>query len=330
MTDKGVFAFQAGADDAGRRLDVVIAGRIMDCSRSAAADLIRQQAVAVNGKTAKASYLVRNGDAIQGSRPSLPTARVDPEPIALDILFEDDALLVIHKPPGMVVHPAPGHYTGTLVNALLHHCPSLAAGSGQGRPGIVHRLDKDTSGTLVVAKTGVALTRLATAFKARHITKTYLALVHGVPKAASGTICLPIGRHPFDRKRMSTLSRHAREARSHWRLREAFRATALLEVGLETGRTHQIRVHLAAVGHPVVGDPVYGPGRKAGGADLVTNRAGRQMLHAWRLGFGHPLTGVPLVFESPLPGDMAGLLEKLRDQETAHSSSPIADRRGSS
>lgn len=319
MPDPGVFAFQVSGDDAGKRLDVFIAGRLTDCSRSAAAELIRRQAVTVNGQTAKASYHVRSGDRIHGARPSLPPSRIVPEPIALDILFEDDALLVINKPPGLVVHPAPGHFTGTLVNALLHHCPTLAAGSPEGRPGIVHRLDKDTSGTLVVAKTGSVLTRLAAAFKARHIAKTYLALVHGVPKEASGTICLPIGRHPFDRKRMSTRSRHGREARSHWRLREGLAATALLEVDLETGRTHQIRVHLAAVGHPVVGDPVYGPGRKAGVTDLVINRAGRQMLHAWRLGFDHPLTGAPMVFESALPADMADLLNALRAQNKAHS-----------
>jgi len=317
MPDPGVFAIQAGEDDAGKRLDVVIAAKLPDFSRSAAADLIRQQAVTINGRPAKASTTVRLGDRIHGNRPPRPVPSYGPEPIGLDILFEDEALLVINKPPGLVVHPAPGHFTGTLVNALLHHCPELTQSDADGRPGIVHRLDKDTSGTLVVAKTGTALLNLASQFKSRRIDKTYLALVHGVPKAASATIRLPIGRHPVDRQRMSTHSRHGREAVSHWRLCETFAGAALLEVDLETGRTHQIRVHLAASGHAVVGDALYGPGKKAGTGKDILKGASRQMLHAWRLGFAHPLSGDPMAFESPLPADMAGLIDVLRDQGKA-------------
>jgi 23S rRNA pseudouridine1911/1915/1917 synthase len=312
MPESGVYAIQAGSDDAGKRLDVVIAAQLPECSRAAAANLVRRRNVQVNGQTAKASYRVRPGDRIHVDRPSPPPPFWGPEAIDLDILFEDQSLLVINKPPGLVVHPAPGHSTGTVVNALLHHCPMLTQDTTSGRPGIVHRLDKDTSGTMVIAKTYMALLDLASQFKARSIAKTYLAIVHGMPKAERGQIDFAIGRHPVDRKRMSIHSRRARGALSIWHVRERFGIAALVEVQPATGRTHQIRVHLAAVGHPVVGDLVYGSGPKGGRGRGLLDQAPRQMLHAWRLGFVHPQSHAPMSFEAPLPADMQQLLEQLR------------------
>jgi 23S rRNA pseudouridine1911/1915/1917 synthase len=229
---------------------------------------------------------------------------------------------VINKNPGLVVHPAPGHYSGTLVNALLYHCPDLSGVGGEIRPGIVHRLDKNTSGTLVVAKTASAHEDLARQFKDRRVQKKYLALVFGEMTATAGTIELPIGRHPVDRKRMSTKSRKGRKAKTAWRVRKQFRGMTLLELDLKTGRTHQIRVHCAAVGHAIIGDPVYCPRKYlkklpqhlANITDDVFNSiksVQRQMLHAWKLGFVHPHTGDWMVFESPLPADMREILHKL-------------------
>jgi 23S rRNA pseudouridine1911/1915/1917 synthase len=221
---------------------------------------------------------------------------------------------VINKPPGLVVHSAPGHFSGTLVNALLHHCPDLGAIGAEIRPGIVHRLDKDTSGTLVVAKNAATLEHLAVQFKNRTVIKDYLALVHGEMSADSGTIRLPVGRHPVDRKRMSTHSRKGREAETGWRVVRRLGGFTLLELRLKTGRTHQIRVHCAAIQRPIVGDPVYG--RRKVAADHVEIHAllasvGRQMLHAWRLEIVHPCRGERMAFESPLPEDMGRLIEKL-------------------
>jgi 23S rRNA pseudouridine1911/1915/1917 synthase len=231
--------------------------------------------------------------------------------------------VVINKPPGLVVHPAPGHYSGTLVNGLLYHCPDLGGIGSELRPGIVHRLDKDTSGTLVVAKDGAALEGLNAQFKARTVQKTYLALVHGAMPAAEGTIRLPIGRHPVDRKRMSVASRKTRPAETGWRVRSRFSGFTLLELDLKTGRTHQIRVHCAAVHHPIVGDPVYGKRSTASRSlakpprsdeiNALLTGAHRQMLHAWRLGFVHPYNGLPVHFESPLPEDMQTLIDRLQD-----------------
>jgi 23S rRNA pseudouridine1911/1915/1917 synthase len=213
-----------------------------------------------------------------------------------------------------VVHPAPGHACGTLVNALLNHCPDLGGIGAELRPGIVHRLDKDTSGTLVVAKNAVAIDNLSAQFKNRSVRKDYLALVRGEMAADSGAIRLPIGRHPEDRKRMSTRSRKSREAETVWRVARRWRGCTLLELHLKTGRTHQIRVHCAAIGRPIVGDSVYG--RRKATADSVEIQAlfasaRRQMLHAWRLEVAHPRTGEPMRFESPLPEDMERLIAKL-------------------
>lgn len=242
-----------------------------------------------------------------------------PEPLSLDILFEDPDLLVINKPAGMVVHPAAGHSSGTLVHGILYHCPDLEGIGAERRPGIVHRLDKDTSGILVVAKNGRAHHDLSRQFKARNIQKFYLALVAGAPKSDRGSIELAVGRHPVERKKMSTRSNRGRDALTLWHIRERFAGATLLDVELKTGRTHQIRVHCQAMGFPIVGDPTYGwkgASKKiaAGNTALQATfkNVKRQMLHAYRLGFSHPIDGRMLSFEAPLPEDMAELLDQLR------------------
>jgi 23S rRNA pseudouridine1911/1915/1917 synthase len=237
-----------------------------------------------------------------------------PESIPLDIVYEDSDLIVIDKRAGMVVHPAPGHPTGTLVNALLHHCDDLAGVGGVARPGIVHRLDRGTSGILVVAKTDEAHRRLAEQFHDHTIERVYRALVRGTPRADSGRVDQAIGRHPKDRKRMSVRGAAMREAHTAWRVDRRFSRSrhALLDVMPETGRTHQIRVHLASVGLPIVGDPVYGKSR--GRAQSID----RPALHAAALGFTHPTSKQTLRFEAPLPADFAKLLESLERREQVH------------
>jgi 23S rRNA pseudouridine1911/1915/1917 synthase len=323
MSFNGGFTILADDSDVGRRLDVVLASRLPECSRSLAASLITRRHILIDGQPKKPGYRLKSGDEIRGRIPPPAQVLYQPEPIPLQILFEDPNIVVINKQPGLVVHPAPGHHCGTLVNALLYHCPDLQSIGGEIRPGIVHRLDKDTSGTMVVAKTAAALEKIARQFKQRKTQKTYLAIVHGEMDAAEGVIKLPIGRHLKDRKRMSTTSRKTRAAETHWRVQKRFKGFALLELDLKTGRTHQIRVHCAAIDHPVVGDPVYRPRRRWGKfvktflagsnsmADVITP-VNRQMLHAWRLGFSHPATGEFMTFESPLPRDMATLLEELK------------------
>ena len=243
-----------------------------------------------------------------------------PEAIPLTILYEDSSLLVIDKPAGMVVHPAAGHAGGTLVNALLHHCRDLSGIGGVLRPGIVHRLDKGTSGLLVAAKSDAAHWGLAGQFKRHEVKKTYLALVYGNPRADGGRIEAAVGRHPTDRKKMSTQSRRGRDAVSLWRVRERFGPAALLlEVDIETGRTHQIRVHLTDLGYPVVGDRVYGGAGRIRSVEDAAIRSrmkelDRQALHAWRLSFIHPVTGEALSFSSPLPEDIASLCAFLKER----------------
>jgi 23S rRNA pseudouridine1911/1915/1917 synthase len=311
--------FTIESDTAGQRLDTFIAGCLDDCSRSHAGLLIRQGFIRVNGQCCKAGYRVKTNDSITATLPPpIPTDLVA-EPLSLDILFEDRDLLIINKPADLVVHPAAGHSTGTLVHGILYHCPDLEGIGMEKRPGIVHRLDKDTSGILVVAKNGRAHMDLSRQFKVRSIEKHYLALVVGSPKSSQGRIDLPVGRHPVERKKMSTLSNRGREALTLWRIRERFEGATLLDVELRTGRTHQIRVHCQAMGFPIVGDPVYG-GKgasrniAAGNSALQTafKSVQRQMLHAWRLGFSHPADGRALSFEAPLPADMALLLDHLR------------------
>jgi 23S rRNA pseudouridine1911/1915/1917 synthase len=313
------FEFTIEAPDEGKRLDLLICAHAPGCARTLSAKLIRSGSVHVDGHVKKAGYRVRMGEKVSGIIPLPVPASFEPEPIALSVLYEDTTIIVINKQPGIVVHPAPGHRNGTLVNAILHHCPGIEAIGGEIRPGIVHRLDRDTSGTLVIAKNAVAMKHLADQFRDRHVQKEYLALVWGCVARDCGTISLPIGRHPVDRKRMSTVSRKTRIAETHWQVESRFDQVSLLRVRIRTGRTHQIRVHCAAMHHPVIGDSVYG-GRNLGAKYPPASPAvraaiesiGRQMLHAWRLGFTHPVSGKEMMFESPLPSDMTFLLETLR------------------
>jgi len=284
---------------------------VIGCSRSMSANFIRDGQIRVQNEIKKPGYRVKAGDVISGCIPAPEPIACEPEAIALNILHEDDEIVVVSKPAGMVVHPAPGHLSGTLVNAILYHCPKLEGIGGKIRPGIVHRLDKDTSGILVVAKTAAAQAHLSAQFKDRTLQKTYLALVLGRMKTSSGVIDLPIGRHPVDRKKMSVQSKRNRDARTLWRVKELFDATSFLEIEIKTGRTHQIRVHCASMQHPVVGDVVYGY-RNSDHLPDVLKTVSRQMLHAWRMAFTHPATGEKIDLESPIPEDMLQVLNRLR------------------
>jgi 23S rRNA pseudouridine1911/1915/1917 synthase len=284
--------FQVEPPNSGDRLDHFLASNVNGLSRSRLQDLIKQGHVKLNGLIVKPGARLRAGDSIILREPPPIPSNAEAEDIALRVLFEDEDLIVIDKPPGLVVHPAAGHQTGTLVNALLHHCQTLSGIGGEQRPGIVHRLDKDTSGCLVAAKSDSAHQALARQFAGREVTKIYLALAAGRFARRSGVIEESIGRHPVQRKKMAIVTR-GRAARTDYRVLADIEGGALVECTLHTGRTHQIRVHLKHLGHPVLGDEVYG-------------RRGaypRQMLHAWKLGFAHPRTGAPLSFESPLPKD---------------------------
>ncbi|MDA8124198.1 MAG: RluA family pseudouridine synthase [Deltaproteobacteria bacterium] len=312
-------AFSVLPEEAGQRLDLFLTRKAPELSRARIQKAIDEGCVRVNDRLVPASRKLKAGEEVRIALPELKPCGVLPEAIDLPILYEDASLLVIDKPAGLVVHPAPGHSAGTLVNALLHHCQDLSGIGGVLRPGIVHRLDMETSGLLVAAKSDAAHHGLAGQFKGHEVKKTYLALVYGDPKDDSGRIEAAVGRHPTDRKKMSTQSRHGRAAVSLWRVRERYGAATLLEVDIETGRTHQIRVHLTEIGHPVIGDKVYGgTGRIKTIADpFVRSRVKgmeRQALHAWRLSFRHPLTGEALTFTAPLPKDMADLCEFLRNQ----------------
>ena len=309
----GSFCLTVTDASSGVRLDRYLSDQFDACSRAYAAQLVRSGQVNVNRHPAKPSTRLRPGDLVMGTFPPPVSLRLLPEPIPLDILYEDRDLIAVNKPAGLVVHPAPGHFSGTLVNALLHHCPDLRPIGGEIRPGIVHRLDKDTSGVLLAAKHGGALEKLAGQFRRREIQKTYLALVRGTPAAETGLLDWAIGRHPVARKKMSIHSRRSRKAVTHWRIRRRMAGASLLEIGLETGRTHQIRVHCAAMGHPVLGDGVYGsPARDRQALDTIVCR---QMLHAWRLQLIHPITGINLALEAPLPDDMLALLAQLTPEE---------------
>lgn len=321
MPNASAFTILVDEADSGRRLDLFVASRIAACSRAVATGLIRNGAIRVQGVVKKPGYRVRPGDAISGRIPPPVPVELVPEPLDINILFEDKHLIVVNKPPDLVVHPAPGHATGTLVHGLLYHCPDLEGIGGELRPGIVHRLDKDTSGVLVVAKNAVAHQHLARQFKSRKIKKDYLALVHGEMQAESGTISLPVGRHPTDRKRMSTASRKSRGAETSWQVRKRLWGATLIDLTLKTGRTHQIRVHCAAIGHPIVGDTVYGGRRtrrtiaKGNGLSDIFGAVTRQMLHARGLEFVHPATETTVTFEAPVPQDMQKLISALRLQK---------------
>ena len=300
------------------RLDRFLAEQLPELSRSQLKILIDDGRVRLGGKSVKASLRLKGGEAMTVSIPPPEPTAARPQDLPLTILYEDSRLIVVDKPAGLVVHPAAGHREGTLVNALLHHCRDLAGIGGELRPGIVHRLDKDTSGVMVATKDDAAHQYLAAQFKVHSITRRYLALIHGLPTAAAGTIELPIGRHPVQRKKMSTQSRAGRRAVTHWRVLRRYAADglALVELTLETGRTHQIRVHLSESRMPVVGDPVYGGsqrGKALADPELraMVRALGRQALHARLLGFIHPESGAYLEVQSPLPADMADLVAYL-------------------
>ncbi len=254
---------------------------------------------------------------VQCEIPPVEPSALLPEPLDFQVLFEDASIIVVNKPAGMVVHPAPGHGSGTMVHGLLHRFPDMEGIGGEMRPGIVHRLDKDTSGALVVAKNQAAHMQLSAQFKSRNIDKHYLGIVYGTFDRQQGVIDLPIGRHPSERKKMSVMTRRPRNAETRWRIREAFCDITLLDLKILTGRTHQIRVHCAAIQHPLVGDPVYGPrkGRRPVKSKVVEDilePVARQMLHAFRIELDHPVSGERLRFEAPIPEDMAALIHGLR------------------
>jgi 23S rRNA pseudouridine1911/1915/1917 synthase len=305
-------SFIVGEADAGARVDLALAA-ITGISRSQARRWIEEGLVRVNQRACRPSQRVELGDALETDPPEPLPSPLAPEPIALRVLFEDADVLVLDKPAGLVVHPAPGHASGTLVNALLHHCADLAGVGGVLRPGIVHRLDRGTSGVLVVAKNDAAHRALAEQFRDHTIERIYRALVRGVPAEDSGRVDRAIGRHPRDRKRMSVHAKVSREASTAWRVLARYpkSARSWLEVRPETGRTHQIRVHLASAGLPIAGDPVYG--RSRGGA----HEPARTALHAAVLGFQHPRSAERLRFEAELPADLASLLAALGEREAA-------------
>jgi len=281
-------------------------------SRARLQALIRDGHARVDGRAAKAASRMSGGERIQLTLPPAEPALPEPEDLPLRVLFQDRDLLVLDKAPGMVVHPAAGHRKGTLVNALLHHVRDLQGVGGTLRPGLAHRLDKDTSGCLVVAKNDAALRGLQASFKTRQVQKTYLALVHGQPPA-EGHIETPYGRHPRHRQRFTGRLADGKPARTAYRVRERLHGAALLEVDLLTGRTHQIRVHLAEAGHPLLGDALYGGTRKGDArVKAVQSALGRQALHAWRLAFRHPRTGAQRHFEAPVPVDLRAAVDGLR------------------
>ncbi len=298
------------------RLDVFLAARIAWLSRSSAGRLIETGRCTVNDINRKPAYRLKAGDKVvleSCGEPEAPAAMLPPRPIPFRVVYEDPHIIVIDKPPGVVVHPAAGHSEDTLVNGLIFHCPQVAGVGTGGRPGIVHRLDKDTSGLLVVAKTSRAHQALADDFRRRRVEKRYLALVHGKVKEHAGSIDLPIGRHLKDRKKMATNSPVGRQALTLWRVRRLYSRATLLELDLKTGRTHQIRVHCRSMGHPVVGDTVYGfrRDRAAGWQEKIWQRVTRQLLHAWQLGFEHPVTGQRMIFRTPVPQDFRWTLAAL-------------------
>ncbi|CAN2049747.1 Uncharacterized RNA pseudouridine synthase YlyB [Candidatus Magnetomoraceae bacterium gMMP-1] len=307
-----VLTFDTNNSDENKRLDMVVFKRINDKSRSFSARLIKTGQVLVNKKNKKSGYRVKTGDIVTIKMPEPESASILPEPIPFEILFEDNDIIIINKPNGLVVHPGPGHPSGTLINALLFHYPDIKDAGD--RHGIVHRLDQHTSGCLVIAKNNETHQILSHFFKTRKIFKEYLALVYGRMESRSGKINLPIGRHPVKRKQMF-VSQNGRKAETHWQVKKEFQEITLLELILKTGRTHQIRVHCKAIHHPIVGDPVYGKNKKLQGLSRelrpVVKSIKRQMLHSSRLGFKHPKTNKDMIFKAALPEDMRMLVDIL-------------------
>ncbi|WP_203648499.1 RluA family pseudouridine synthase [Secundilactobacillus yichangensis] len=290
--------------DQSGRLDKVLSEMMPDESRSHLKQAIEEDRVLVNSQVEKPKYKVQPGDQIEVTIPDPVPLDLEPENIPLDIVYEDDDVIVVNKPSGMVVHPSPGHPDHTLVNALLYHSP-LSTINGTYRPGIVHRIDKDTSGLLMVAKNDNAHRSLAAQLKNKTNLREYIALVHGVIKQDTGVIDAPIGRSPKDRKRQAIVA-DGRHAVTHFKVLERYLNYTLISCWLETGRTHQIRVHMKSIGHPLAGDPLYGPRKTIAGSG--------QFLHAKKLGFRHPVTGKQLVFEAPLPADFQKVINRLREQ----------------
>ena len=298
--------YEADASEAGQRLDRVLSGREPEISRSYLQKLIRDGGVLVDGKPAKAGAKLSERAKIELLLPEPEEPEILPENLPLDILYEDSDVILINKPKGMVVHPSAGHYTGTLVNGLLYHCKGGLSGiNGVLRPGIVHRIDKDTTGVLIACKNDRAHNALAEQLKAHTITRRYQAIVCGNLKEEEGTVDAPIGRHPVERKKMAVVRSGGKRAVTHYRVLERFGSYTYIECRLETGRTHQIRVHMASIGHPLLGDEVYGRGKNPFHLE-------GQTLHAMVLGFVHPSTGEYMEFEAPLPEYFEELLRKLR------------------
>lgn len=301
--------FGAGVTDAGERLDRWLVGQCETWSRSQVQSWIRAGLVLCDGIAVTVpKQAVREGAVYCVMPPEPMVSATVAQPIPLDVLFEDEHLIVINKPAGLVVHPAAGHPDGTLVNALLHHCGDLQGIGGERRPGIVHRLDKDTSGVMVAAKNQPTHDSLALAFQAHEVEKRYVALTRGVPSPLSGTLETPIGRSPTNRKKMSVLTAGGKLAISHYQVKEVWQGYAMVEVRIDTGRTHQIRVHMAHIHCPIIGDCVYG--RKK--CDLLVEMTKRQMLHAVTLSLRHPVHGQHMSFEAPLPEDMQSVIAYLR------------------
>lgn len=298
--------FSVSEEDAGIRIDRYLSGQCPEVSRSYLQRLLKDEAVLVGGKPVKSNYKVNTGDNIELSIPEAVEPEIEAEELELDVLYEDKDIIIINKPKGMVVHPAAGHYSGTLVNGLMAHCRQDLSGiNGVLRPGIVHRIDMDTTGVLIACKNDIAHNSIAEQLKEHSITRKYYAIVHGCLKDDEGTINAPIGRHPVDRKKMSINEKNGREAVTHYKVLERFQQFTYVECQLETGRTHQIRVHMASIGHPLLGDAVYGPAKSP-------FRLQGQTLHAGILGIIHPRSGEYMEFTAPLPDYFEDLLRKLR------------------
>lgn len=315
--------FQIEESSAGNRIDKYLSEQFPDHSRSFLQKLIKDGQVQLispktdDGLILKANYKVNEGDRIRVTVPDAVEPEIEAQEIPLDILYEDADLLVINKPKGMVVHPCPGHYSGTLVNALMYHCKDQLSGiNGVMRPGIVHRIDRDTTGSLLVCKNDFSHNFLAEQLKVHSITRKYRAIVHGNMKEDSGTVNAPIGRHPIDRKKMAVNKKNGKDAVTHYQVLERFGSYTYIECQLETGRTHQIRVHMSSIGHPLLGDEVYGPSRCP-----VPGLEG-QTLHAMVLGFIHPSTKEYMEFEAPLPDYFQELLLRLRRQYGGYGGKP--------
>lgn len=298
--------FSIDRNTEGQRIDRYLSDELEDRSRSYIQKIMKEGYVKVNQKPVKSNYRLSFGDSVEVTLPEAKEPDIVPENIPLDILYEDQDIIMINKPKQMVVHPAPGHYSGTLVNALMYHCGDELSGiNGCMRPGIVHRIDMDTTGSLVVCKNDKAHQSLSEQLKVHSIRRIYVAIVHGNIKEDSGTVNAPIGRHPTDRKKMSTHCKNGRDAVTHYKVLERFGDYTYIQCELETGRTHQIRVHMASIGHPIIGDPVYGL-KKDRFSDI-----GGQCLHAAELTLTHPKTGERMTFSAALPDYFVEILQKL-------------------